>query len=108
MSKIVPYSYGKDGETVGYMFWCPGCRATHAYAIKVYRAEGNPVWTFNGDVERPTFAPSLLYQTRRESGEVRCHLYVTDGKIAYGGDCSHELAGKTVAIPDYETRGVET
>ena len=100
-ARLVPYSYAKEGETVGYMFWCPGCKATHAYAIKVYRATGNPVWTFNGNVERPTFTPSLLYETKRESGEHRCHIFMTDGRIQFLADCTHELAGQTVDVPDF-------
>ncbi len=32
----------------------------------------------------------------------RCHSFVTDGKIAFGEDCSHALKGKTVDLPDWE------
>lgn len=61
-----------------------------------------PQWTFNGDLERPTFTPSI------EAGwtvdgvrtpEV-CHSYVTNGRIQYLGDCTHELAGQTVDLPE--------
>jgi hypothetical protein len=99
--RLVPYTYAKEGETVGYMFWCPGCKATHSYAIKLYRDGGNPVWDFNGNVECPTFSPSLLYETKRESGPHRCHIYLTDGKIHFLPDCTHELAGKVVDLPEY-------
>jgi hypothetical protein len=29
-----------------------------------------------------------------------CHSYVTDGKIRFLDDCTHELAGKTVELED--------
>ena len=30
----------------------------------------------------------------------KCHLFVTDGKIIYCGDCTHELSGQTVDLPN--------
>lgn len=30
-----------------------------------------------------------------------CHSVVTDGKIAFCSDCTHEMAGKTVDLPDW-------
>lgn len=29
-----------------------------------------------------------------------CHLFVTDGKIIYCSDCTHEYAGKSIDLPD--------
>jgi len=65
-----------------YLFWCPGCDCYHG------PDEG---WTFNGDVYKPTIRPSVL-----STGTERCHLYVTNGRIQYLGDCSHAMAGKTI------------
>lgn len=63
-----------------------------------------PQWTFNGDLERPTFAPSINTEwTRTIDGVSRpqvCHSYVTNGRIQYLGDCTHELAGQTVDLPE--------
>ena len=37
----------------GHVIFCPGCDSTHRL---------HPgVWTYNGDAESPTFAPSLLF-----------------------------------------------
>jgi hypothetical protein len=70
-----------------YIFWCPGCKCGHSYCV------GGPTsWEFNGDVEEPTFKPSLLNYNEIS----RCHLFIIDGKISYCGDCSHELAGTTI------------
>lgn len=76
----------------GYVFWCPGCKEPHAFWTE-YKDQSKR-WTFNGDLDRPTFTPSLVVRTL----ERRCHLYLTDGKLQYLGDCSHELAGKTVQL----------
>ena len=74
--------------STGYVFWCPGCEEAHTYDV--------PRWSFNGDMDKPTFTPSLLYPEKK----VRCHLFVRAGKIEYCGDCGHALAGQTVDLPD--------
>lgn len=100
-------------------FWCTGCQSYHYIHIN----RGNhPVWSFNGDYDNPTFFPSILVRSGHylsnshpddcwcnfkerfpEEGEppfkcTVCHSFVTDGKIQYLGDCTHELAGKTVDL----------
>lgn len=87
----------KNGRLIGYSFDCPGCDHLHAYWTVNYRPKGNPTWNFNGDVESPTFTPSLL----NRGGEVkRCHLFVKAGVIEFCGDCTHELAGQKVPMVD--------
>ena len=73
-----------------YIFWCPGCEGYHGY-----RTDPG-MWKFNGDLERPTFTPSLLNYANEASP--RCHLFVTDGMIRYCSDSDHALAGKTVEM----------
>lgn len=53
------------------------------------------VWTWNGDKEKPTVRASILVR-----GQFRCHSFVTDGKIQFLGDCTHELKGQTVDLPN--------
>lgn len=72
----------------GYAHWCPGCERLHILPND---------WTFNGDVERPTFSPSFLHRLGQE-GPV-CHYFVREGRIEYCGDSHHALAGQTVDIP---------
>lgn len=77
-------------------FHCPGCNYGHAYEV--------PRWTWNGSFDKPTFTPSLLINAFHPPS--RCHLFMTDGKIQFCGDCSHSLAGQVVEIPDVdETNG---
>lgn len=64
----------------------------------------HPIWGFNGDVDKPTFTPSLavLSATRisNEYTEMRCHSFIRDGQIQYLPDCDHELAGQTIDMID--------
>lgn len=89
----------------------------------------NSGWKFNGDLVNPTLTPSVLVRSghyadegvhdhpcwcdfnaeRRAKGEeeskfacYRCHSFVTDGKIQFLSDCSHELTGQTVELPELE------
>lgn len=83
-----------NDKHVGYVFWCPGCEEAHQYDHR---------WKFNGNLESPTFTPSLLVRwTHHENGkdvEKRCHSFVTDGQIRFLNDCTHALKGQTVPIP---------
>jgi hypothetical protein len=92
-----------------YLHWCLGCQCGHVYPTN--RING-PNWSFNGNVEKPSFTPSMrIFTPAGPYGEndemvpekTICHYYVTDGQIAYCSDSDHELAGKTLPlepIPD--------
>jgi hypothetical protein len=85
-------------EAPDYLFFCPGCKCGHGvWTTQPNKATGSR-WTFNGDMERPTFSPSILLKTEILHGQVVsvCHSFVRDGKIQYLGDCTHALAGKTI------------
>lgn len=88
---------------VAYSFYCPGCGHDHTYYTVPFDVQ--PVWSFNGDMNNPTFSPSLLNTwTKPPTEEVvkRCHLFVKNGKIEYCGDSTHSLTGQTVDMKDYE------
>lgn len=101
------------------MYRCP-CGDVHALKGK---------WTFNGDLEKPTFSPSVLvtsghyvpkapkvsdapescwctYAKEHPDEKVftcyRCHSFVKDGMVQFLGDCTHALAGKTVPLGDWQ------
>lgn len=82
-----------SGGTYGWLFWCPGCEQYHCYRTS---------WQFNGDEACPTFSPSLLntWEEGKAHTAKRCHLFVEQGTIKYCGDCTHPLAGQTVAMVD--------
>lgn len=101
-----------DGGRV--RFLCPGCDEFHSITVGEGAA---PRWGFNGNGDAPTFTPSILVtgvqflteeqEARVAAGEtiepdpLRCHSFVTDGKIRFLADCTHALAGQTVDLPDY-------
>jgi hypothetical protein len=104
-------------------FFCPACKNFHSLNTV---ENGLPRWGFNGDIEKPTFTPSVLLRSghftsgfkvgdscwctyNAEHPEdvtegfecVVCHSFVTDGRIQYLSDCTHALAGQTVDLPEY-------
>jgi hypothetical protein len=87
----------QDGTNQQVWIYCPGCKCTHGFTTK---APGFKPWTFNGDLEKPTFTPSLLCNADYPAS--RCHSFVTDGKIQFLGDCFHELKNQTVDLPEWE------
>lgn len=91
---------GGDGGQV--FFECPGCKVPHGINVG---AGAGPRWQWNGNVDRPTFSPSILVRYPWGSPQVEkiCHSYVTDGRIQFLSDCTHILAGQTVDIPDWNT-----
>jgi len=90
-------------------FWCPGCQRVHQVAV------GR--WLFSGDFDAPSFSPSVLVTGKQPlteeqyhrvlEGEVFplkdtvCHSFVRSGRIEFLADCTHELRGTTVDLPDF-------
>lgn len=81
-----------------WLWWCPACGAPH---------QCDKRWTFDGNMERPTFAPSVLvtadwtHEAKRRGSPDRCHTFVRAGQIQFLSDCTHKLAGQTVDLPDW-------
>lgn len=80
-------------------FLCPGCKTKHFIKTK-----GPYSWDFNGDVEKPTIRPSVLAKgyNDEEKADYQCHSMITDGVIEFLGDCTHNLKGQKVPLPDVE------
>jgi hypothetical protein len=80
------------------IFECPGCKFLHGPAVK---GMTRPIWDWNGSFERPTFTPSIVVTWDDTTGKTHvCHSFVKDGTIQFLDDCTHELRGKTVALPE--------
>ena len=123
MSQLSPIL--RDTADNGLMFWCPGCQMSHRIQ---HGAGAGPRWGWNGDVNKPTFTPSILVTghgftgkgeadfdawhdagcprpaPKFESAPSVCHSFVTDGRIQFLGDCTHAMAGQTVYLPLWPTR----
>lgn len=93
MSKV--FELVQDGVHQGYIITSPETDQDILFDSR---------WYFNGDFERPTFSPSMLIQygdnENPETGHVREHFFVRDGKIEYLPDCHHDMKGKTVDMID--------
>jgi hypothetical protein len=97
----------KANDTTAF-FWCPGCDEAH----QIHYA-GEKAWGFNNDWDKPTFTPSYLTwadpnpkalpdpQFQKYRDGFRCHSYITNGQIAFLGDCTHALADQTVDLPPW-------
>lgn len=114
--RTVDFGLGRTG----YGWWCPGCEEVHA----VPTSGGGSVWDFNGDLEKPTFSPSVKVtwcgrnpegsgfphvaavrvDAERDRWESCCHVFIRAGQIEFCGDSTHALAGKTVELPDLPER----
>lgn len=112
--------YLRDVAGGGLSFWCEGCKCAHTVWVQGHEPnDGRPRWTWNGDVERPVFGPSVLVTYQRGEPPVtpenldayranpwpqtkvehRCHTFVgcngaQPGEIIFLGDCTHALAGQ--------------
>jgi hypothetical protein len=84
------------GEHYAWGIQCPGCGYEHCLNH-----------TFDGNVDRPTFTPSILVTYNGKDADTpegcpsRCHSHVTHGRIAFLKDSTHALAGQTVELPEY-------
>lgn len=95
-------------DELNWIFYCPGCKTHHGISTR----EPRP-WNWNGDVNKPTFSPSLLVKmgpladpithlAPKDAPHRVCHSFIKDGFIQFLGDCTHQLAGQTVEIPEIE------
>lgn len=81
-------------------FYCDGCKCDHAFTVTVPKEEKFVPWTWNNDVNKPTFNPSLL--VNGSEPDFRCHSFVKEGKIQYLGDCFHSLKNQTIELSEVE------
>lgn len=106
MSKLVRLNK-KYWPRDDYGYWCPGCKTGHEIAVENANYSGAR-WSFDGNFTSPTFSPSINYRVNTPDMQGYqshlkssiCHHFVRDGKIQFLGDCTHELRGQTVDLPD--------
>lgn len=98
-----------DGYTAGgLVHYCPACNHMHQFAIDAYNSSGAK-WTWDGNVEAPTFNPSMHIKVNTpdmgeryqpNAGSSCCHYFLRGGIIEFLPDCTHSLAGQKVPLPD--------
>lgn len=84
-----------------YHVYCPGCDKLHVIWTRESGLVEHPIWQFNGDVNSPTFTPSVKIETGHhpEASDI-CHFTITAGMIQYHGDCTHEFKGQILPLQD--------
>lgn len=114
ISKVLRRTGAADGYTAGgYAHWCPACEQMHAFAVDAPQRNG-ACWSFDGNVDAPTFSPSMNIRTGRfanpdwvdpegEDLSIVCHYFLRGGRIEYLSDCTHRFAGQTVDLPSLPT-----
>ena len=82
------------------LLYCPGCEDAHQISID-HPNNNQAKWGWNGDVEKPTFTPSILVGPRHTNAgfkDIRCHSFIRDGVWDFLGDCTHDLKGQQVPL----------
>lgn len=91
----------RDGDKTytALMFCCPGCAENGGSGLHMLPISepGNPVWTFDGNLEAPTLNPSIL---TKMNNEFVCHSYLRSGIFDFLDDCTHSFKSKHVPMPD--------
>jgi hypothetical protein len=75
----------------------------HVYYTVLFKDDPpNPVWGFDGNMEHPTFTPSMRVSWSYGDPPVPyvCHYNITNGQIIFHSDSTHQLKGQTVSLPD--------
>jgi hypothetical protein len=99
MAKFHKYKHSETQR--GYLFHCPGCKDSFGHFV-LTTGKG-PIWEVSKVVDdKPTVMPSIRVRSRNAEGETICHSFIKDGKIQFLNDCTHELAGQTVELPDFK------
>lgn len=106
--KAIPMRYDKSLKQ---FFVCEASDATHitidipgptrTLTVPVIQSgtrHGTPNWTWNGSVENPTLAPSLLTHGENWTD----HLFVTNGNCIFLSDCTHEHKGNTLPLNEIQ------
>lgn len=90
-----------NGVHNGWAIMCPACRNVHVL---------DPRWKFNGDMNSPTFEPSLKnsHPAFEDIPEFVCHSWITNGVIHFCADCTHGMAGQSIPMPDMNPLWNET
>jgi hypothetical protein len=90
-----------EGKNPDFVFQCPGCNCNHGIWT-TNRNDNKAIWSFNNNLNSPTVQPSILVRYNNGGEDMVCHSFITDGNIMFLGDCTHNLKGQTVALPEID------
>ena len=82
--------------------FCPACDFVHSFNVDLDghgRWDGKPMWTFDGNYDSQTFAPSMLANKGQvDAHHPVCHSFLRNGAWEFLGDCTHAMAGQKVPM----------
>jgi hypothetical protein len=88
-------------------FWCPGCDSAHvvsdAWQVNTATATITPsvlVYSSKHLIDNELIGDALT-APENVATSPQCHSFVTKGQIQFLGDCTHDLVGQTVELPDW-------
>lgn len=91
----VGHDFGRPPGSIGH--WCPACGVMHAF----------PESEWNGNSLAPSFTTLAniawggeVKPQFKAFGGGRCHYALRAGVLAFFADCTHELAGQSVPLPE--------
>jgi hypothetical protein len=89
----------QSGEVVGYCHWCEACESMHCFRIEHPFNANGPTWKFDGNMDSPSFHPSMrLFTGHKNSPNTVCHYFVKGGMIDYCNDSPHRLRGQKIEL----------
>lgn len=108
----------RDGDSryEAIVLWCPGCEVepidgTPQGGLHMLPVRGDtgkrPRWDFDGNLERPTLAPSILTRFTLAGQPFVCHSFLRAGVWEFLSDCTHRHRGQrvpAVPLPDWVVR----
>ena len=102
--KVVRREFTSDGHHIAACFvYCPACKRAHRFIMENDEDPEN-VWDFDGDMEFPTFNPSLLVESgplKPDAANHICHSFLKKGVWDFLGDCTHDYAGNKTQMVDF-------
>ena len=90
MAKVYINKILEDG-IIKVEIFCPGCKEKHQFIVS------EKAWSFNGDIDKPTFFPDMLVE--QDFPELRCHFNIIDGFIQFLSDSTHEFKDTVQELP---------
>lgn len=91
----------------GWAHWCPACEEMHVFATDKPNSQGAQ-WRFNNDANHPTFEPSMHIKINNKdhphhqpnAATTVCHYTLTAGILTYLMDCTHDMRGRKIYLPE--------
>jgi hypothetical protein len=86
-----------------YEIYCPGCNTKHKVFTKL-SAGCTQVHKFDGNLEKPTFSPSVLIDYGLDAVNNRrvCHFFVSEGSLNYQ-NCFHIFKNREVPLKSFSS-----